>query len=505
MAVTVASRSNANTPSDDRDAIISDIRKICPTGRIVFVSGNFNIIHPGHLRLLNFAAECGDCLILGIIDDRSRETLLPATLRLEGAASIGVVDYAFILREPVVDFISRLKPEVVVKGKEYEDQYNPELAAITAYGGKLLFSSGEVRFSSLDLLRKEIHDADFPKVQRSLDYLDRHGISLNELRSIIANFSKLRVVVIGDLIVDEYITCEPLGMSQEDPTIVVSPIERDRFVGGAGCVASHIAGLGAYVRYFCVTGDDETSQYAQQCLSQRNVRFDFLADGSRPTTLKQRFRAGNKTLLRVSHLRQHDIDANLIETMYDKVIEGLEGANVLIFSDFNYGCLPQTLVDRIREFCIKRGIMMAADSQASSQMSDVSRFHSVAILTPTEHEARIAMRDSRSGLVVLADALCRKANAENVLITLASEGALIHSPRSGGGSITTDRLPAFNTAPKDVTGAGDSLLTCATLVLAAGADIWRAAYLGSLAAAFQVGRIGNHAITAADLLSELHE
>ncbi len=489
--------------NDDMDTLVQRLRAACPSGRIVFVSGNFNIIHPGHLRLFNFAKECGDLLVVGISPDGPRNVLLPAELRLESIQSIGVVDHAFILRIPVEEFISRLKPAVVVKGKEYETQYNSELEVVESYGGKLLFSSGEVLFSSLDLLRKELHGAESQLTNKASEYLERHHIKFKDLVSLFQNFGKLRVVVIGDLIIDEYITCDALGMSQEDPTIVLSPINKDRFVGGAGCVATHILGLGAHVDYFCVTGKDEVARYAAETLQSYKLSFEFFEDVTRPTTLKQRFRANNKTLLRVSHLRQHSIDSELADALLQKALIAINSADVLIFSDFNYGCLPQALVERLTEHCIKRGVMMVADSQASSQVSDVSRFRNMRLITPTEHEARLAMRDAHSGLAILAEALRRKANAEHVVVTLGSEGLLIQTPDPVTGVVMTDRLPAFNTFPKDVTGAGDSLLACSTLALASGADIWRSAYVGSVAAGYQVSRIGNRPITTAELLAEL--
>jgi bifunctional ADP-heptose synthase (sugar kinase/adenylyltransferase) len=186
-----------------------------------------------------------------------------------------------------------------------------------------------------------------------------------------------------------------------------------------------------------------------------------------------------------------------------KITAALENANVLMFSDFNYGCLPQPLVDRLRMHCIERGIMMTADSQASSQFGDVSRFKCTNVLTPTEYEARLAMRDSQSGLAVLAERLRQEAKADHVVVTLAKEGVLIQSWDHSIGTSITDRIPAFNTSPKDVTGAGDSLFTCVSLALAAGADIWRSAYLGSVAAALQVSRVGNQPITRDSLVAEL--
>src|SRR5262245_45659645 len=98
--------------------------------RLVFVSGNFNIVHPGHLRLLKFAADCGDFLVVGVSADSSPAVTVPAAMRLEGVRAIGIVDYAFLLDERPENFIARLKPAVVVKGKEFESKRNPERAAV---------------------------------------------------------------------------------------------------------------------------------------------------------------------------------------------------------------------------------------------------------------------------------------------------------------------------------------------------------------------------------------
>jgi len=163
--------------------------------------------------------------------------------------------------------------------------------------------------------------------------------------------------------------------------------------------------------------------------------------------------------------------------------------------------MPQALVDHIIELGNRHGVPMAADSQASSQMSNVSRFRGMKLITPTEREARLALRDSNSGLAVVAEALREQAQAENVIVTLGTEGILLHAKNSE--EWITDRLPAFNTAPKDPAGAGDCLLTCTAMALCSGMDIWQSVYLGSIAAACQVARVGNTPLTQVELISEI--
>jgi bifunctional ADP-heptose synthase (sugar kinase/adenylyltransferase) len=203
-------------------------------------------------------------------------------------------------------------------------------------------------------------------------------------------------------------------------------------------------------------------------------------------------------------LKRHELAAELQARLLAEVEARISSTDLIVFSDFNYGTLPQWLVDRIVEIANARGVPMVADSQSSSQVGDVSRFPGMMLLKPTEREARLALRDFQSGLVVVAQALADKSRARNVAMTLGSEGVLVHAnllkPGLGG---VTDKLPAFNHAPKDAAGAGDSFLVSASLALATGADIWQSSFLGSIAAACQVSRVGNIPITAQDLIAEI--
>ena len=139
----------------------------------------------------------------------------------------------------------------------------------------------------------------------------RHSINLERLKIIIGKFSNLKICVIGDLIVDEYINCQPLGMSQEDPTIVVTPIDTKKYIGGAGIVAAHAAGLGAEVDFFTVAGNDNSKKFAKEVLKNFKVNANIFIDESRPTTLKQRYRSRGKSMLRVSYLHQDAISLEI--------------------------------------------------------------------------------------------------------------------------------------------------------------------------------------------------
>lgn len=465
----------------------------------VFVYGDFNILHPGHLRLLKFAKNSGNYLIVGVNRDNNSSKSQTELIRLESIKATSYVDEAFIMNMSAVEWIKKYKPDIVVKGKEHETKKNKELNILKTYGGKLLFNTGEIGFASLDLLKKEFQNATYT-VDHNNIYLQRHNITFKSLFDTIEKFKNLKVLVIGDTIVDEYVSCEPLGMSQEDPTIVVSPLVSDKFIGGAAVVACHARTLGATVNFISVVGKDDNHSYVKKGLEDLKIHADLYIDETRPTTLKQRFRANGKTLLRVNHLKQHKISKDIEKLIFENISKNINDYDLIIFSDFSYGVLTQSLIDNISLLGKKNNILMSADSQSSSQVGDISKFKDMTLVTPTEREIRLSLNDFESGLVVLSEKLHEKINAKYIFTTLGAEGILIYNHND---KLLTDNISALASIVKDVSGAGDSLLVTASMVLATKRNIWESAYLGSLSAATQVSRVGNIPIKKSELLKEL--
>lgn len=469
--------------------------------KVVFVSGRFNVLHPGHVRLLQFARSCGDKLIVGVESDSlaGKNAFVPEDLRLEGVRSCAVVDEAFLVDSSIVDAIQRLKPAVVVKGREHESGLNPEKGVLATYGGKLLFNSGEVTFTSRELIRREFSLPARQSWGVPIEFMTRHGISVERLRELLRQFAELRVLVVGDLIVDEYVTCDALGMSQEDPTLVVKPVDSKRFVGGAGIVAAHAAGLGAASCLVSVVGVDQEAEFAQGALKHFGVRGTFFADETRPTTLKTRYRCQGKTLLRVSRLHEAPVGTTVAGALIDWADSQFKKTDVVLFSDFNYGVLSQGVVEDLAGRFKASGATLCADSQSSSQIGDVSRFRGMDLLTPTEREARLSVRNTGDGLAVLGEALRSRAQAKHLILKLGQEGALVCPQNGPEQPWPPDRIEALNPSPKDVAGAGDSMLVASGMALAVGASIWEAACIGSIAAAIQVGRVGNTPISLGEM------
>jgi rfaE bifunctional protein kinase chain/domain len=467
-----------------------------------FVSGNFFVLHPGHIRFLRFAAGIAERLVIGVRDTHPSSQYPTPSERVEALQALNLTGEIVLISEPLEVVLQHYKPDVVVKGSEYRNLYNQELDVINSWSGEIVFSSGDSNYSGSELLRLASSKDSSVHFSRPSEFIRRHHCELDRLKSLTSKFGDLRVLVLGDLIVDEYIECEPLGLSREDPTIVISPVEEARFVGGAGIVAAHAQSLGAKAEFITLTGDDEAAVFAKQRLASFGVSTVALTDPTRPTTVKRRYRCESKTMLRVNRLSQDDasleIQRAMIETVYDRAPD----LDLIIFSDFNYGALPQHVVDEIVAIGKFHGCAIVADSQSSSQTGDSSRFRGVTLLAATEYEARIALRNHVSGLSVIGTELLRAAAAQMLLLKLGGSGLVFLSEDAMPSDL--DRLPALNQAPVDVAGAGDAMLVAAGLSLAAGSTLAQAAYIGSLAAAIQVSRLGNTPLASQDLSRALH-
>jgi rfaE bifunctional protein kinase chain/domain len=252
-----------------------------------------------------------------------------------------------------------------------------------------------------------------------------------------------------------------------------------------------------------VTGEDEPSGWAQEKAHEYELESFKVVDANRPTTLKQRYRSGTQTLLKISHLTQDFLDSEKEAELIEKFAKLAGNLDVLILSDFSYGVLSPQLVERILAVATQHGVFVSADSQSSSQIGNLGKFKDIDLICATEREARLELKDNTSGLVVLAESLRRELNSTHLLLKMGGDGVLISGQDQGGETLATDEIAAINRNPIDSSGAGDSMLAGASLALACGATIYEAALIGSVLAGIQVGRLGNVPITQATVKSIL--
>jgi rfaE bifunctional protein kinase chain/domain len=469
---------------------------------VIMCHGAFDIVHPGHLRHLLYAKGKADLLIASLTADEhilkaDHRPYIPQELRAANLAALEMVDYVVIDPNPTpIANIRRLQPDFFAKGYEYFAQGVPpqtqeEIDTLEAYGGEMVFTPGDIVYSSSRLI--ETHAPRLP-VEKLLALMESESLDFSDLRQTLRALSELTVHVVGDTIVDAYSHCALLGAAPKSATFSVRLEHTDLFTGGAGIVARHVRAAGAAVTFSTVLGDDELRDFVLGELEPSGVECRPLVDRTRPTTRKERYIASGHKLLQVDSVDNRPIGERLIRGLGQALRD--TAADVVIFSDFRHGIFNRQTLPRLRKD-IPPAVLKVADSQVSSRWGNILDFTDFDLLTPNEREARFALGDQDSVVRPLASELFRQAHCRNLILKLGERGIIgYRSPGPMPREFFT--IESFVRTLVDPVGAGDALLAYASLALAASGNIVTASILGSVAAAITCERQGNVPVTPAE-------
>jgi len=470
--------------------------------KLVLCQGHFNIIHPGHLRFLEFAKQQGNVLIVAVqginwLEEQNKSVFFEEKERARSVASLHNIDKVIIFNDiSILNIIEAVKPDVYVRGEEFNDQIQhikTEIDLVEKLGGKVVFSAGQIEYTSSSFLDDDLPDLDAKNRNLFKSALNRQNISISSLKNCCNLFKKANILVIGDTIVDHYIACDALGMSAEAPILNIRELEAKSFVGGAAVVSRHVKALGANCHYISAIGDDDPGRFVQNELKNDDIVAKLLIDSTRQTTFKIRYMVGSQKIIRISRLQEHHISQKIQDQILDYINSIAGNLDGIIMSDFNYGMITPYLIDQIYEISNRHGIKLFGDSQSSSQIGDVKKFVNFDLITPTEREARIALGDNYNGLEKIAMTLLEMINVKNLVITLGENGFLVYQnlPENGDKVVKSQHFPALTVNPVDVVGAGDSLLSAFSLAMCSGANPVEAAAIGAIVASIAVNKVGN--------------
>ncbi|MFQ5461255.1 MAG: PfkB family carbohydrate kinase [Phycisphaerae bacterium] len=483
---------------------------------IVQCHGCFDIVHPGHIRYLEFARQQGDILVVSITGDSdvgkgADRPYIPQELRAENLAALMFVDFVCVTAQPTAaEILQQVKPDVYVKGREYENSTDPaflvEKRVVETHGGRMIFSSGETVFSSTKLIERMPQSEDFDAHKLAL-FCQRREIANDSLEAMVQRFQDLRVLIVGDIVLDRYVTCDAYGVASEAP--VLSLIERDqrRFVGGAAIVARHVRALGAqaFLLSSAAAPDDADTAMVQRILDDEGVASHLIE--SRPNLVeKTRFLADDTKVLKVDRAHCCPLDS-ISERHAAQVLEQQSRlADAVIFCDFGYGTITGSLLARVLPTLRQNVRTLTAD--VSSGCANPLHFHHADLLCPTEREVRAMLNDYESGLSAVAWQLLEQTSARHLFVTLEKRGMVVFERQSQdrrsiewSGRLKSDQLPSFADRIVDRLGCGDALLAAATLALASGATVHQTAYAGNAAAAVEIAAEGNLPVSSRQLLA----
>ncbi|MDE2580649.1 MAG: D-glycero-beta-D-manno-heptose-7-phosphate kinase [Rhodospirillales bacterium] len=319
------------------------------------------------------------------------------------------------------------------------------------------------------------------------------------LAPLVAGFATARVLVIGDLILDRYVTGQAGRLSPEAPIPVLRPDATRAVAGGAANVAANIAELGGRAVLVGLTGQDVGSTDLRRLLAAiPSVRPMLVEDPDRPTTTKTRFMAGSHQLLRLDEERAQPPAAPVAAALCAAFDAALPEVDVVVLSDYAKGVLAGPVLDHVLAAAAAAGRRVVADPKRA----DFAAYHGATILTPNEAELRLADGDP------LADTGAVEAAAARALAATGGEAVLVTRSEKGVAMVRRDarplHLPARAREVADVSGAGDTLVAALAVALAAGADLPAAARLANITAGLSVAKRGTATVSAHEVLGALH-
>lgn len=466
--------------------------------KIVHCHGVFDLLHIGHIKHLKKAKELGNKLVVTITPDRfvnkgPGRPVFNQILRSESIAAIECVDYVAINDTSTAVYpINVLKPNFYCKGKDYRNlkdditgEIKNEIKALKSIKGNIIFTS-EITFSSSNLINKS---TDFFSTQQKkiIKNISKKSNFLN-LKKKIDNFKKLRILVIGETIIDQYNFCEAIGKSGKEPILVFKEIKQDQYLGGVLGIVRNLSQFTKNITVLSMLG--ENKDYLKDIKKElpKNFKLNFIYKKNSPTIVKKRFvdSISHSKVVGTYNLNDEILDKKN-ELIFNKLLnKEIRKHDLIIVSDYGHGLISKKSAITI----CKKSKFLALNAQINASnigyhtIRNYNRFNSLII---NEKEIRHEMRDKIGKLESLMKKLALEKNIKNLIVTKGESGSILYNKKMN----KYFYADAFAKKVVDKIGAGDTMLSLIGPCLKNNIDHETTLLIGSLAAAHSVETIGN--------------
>jgi len=464
---------------------------------VVHCHGVFDLMHIGHIRHFEQAKRLGDVLVVTVTPDRyvnkgPNRPVFSEAYRAGAIAALACVDFVAVNEWPMAtDTIRIVRPDIFVKGSEYREAAKDRTGAIAAeqeviesVGGKLAFTE-DVVFSSSNLLNR--YFGLFPEgTERFLtEFSASH--SSDEILGYLDRASSLKVLVLGEAIVDDYQYCETLGKSGKEPVLAARYLSSERFAGGILAVANHVAAFSDAVAVLTVIGESDSQEDFISSQLRNGVDKIFLHAPGAPTIVKTRFLESYPFQKLFEVYRMGDLDRYRAVTrdLCDRLSQILPRYDAVVVADYGHGMITP----EVAEVLSSQAPFLAVNTQVNAGnhgFNTISRYRRADYICISERELRLDARSHERDLRSIVADTSERLACERLVITRGEQGCLCY--RRGEGFC---EVPAFTGRVVDRVGAGDAVLSITALCAVLHAPMNIIGFIGSCVGASAVGVVGN--------------
>jgi len=465
--------------------------------RLAQCHGVFDLLHPGHIHLFEEARRVADVLVVSLTADDyvnkgPDRPVFNQRLRAESIAALLVVDYVAVTEAPTaVEAILKLRPDFYVKGREdahdegdLTNRIAEEEAAVRAVGGQV-YVTDDITFSSTNLLNN--YFAVFsPEADEYLRRF-RQRYSAAQVICKLRTLQSLRVLVLGDIIIDEYHYCAVMGKSSKSPTLTARFLSAERHAGGALAVANHVAGYASEVHLLTYLGDPAEDEAFVRSRLKPNVQEHLIQQPGRPTVVKRRYVAPFQTvkMFEVCWLNSEQPAASAESELLAQLERLLPQCDLVIVADFGHGSMGSRTI----EWLAAHPGFLAVNAQTNSAnlgYNLITRYSRADYICIDEEEMRLANHNRYGSLAEITRQTADAMRCQIASVTLGDRGSLTYAP---GQDII--HAPVFSTDVVDSVGAGDAYLSVTSLCARAGYAPELIGFIGNCVGALAVRIVGN--------------
>ena len=473
---------------------INDIVAAAAGRPVVLCAGVFDLLHVGVVRHLERAKKLGGVLVVAVTGDEhaaaaTYHAAFAEASRAEAVAAVGCVDFVTVCDAPTAaGLIARLRPAVYAPWDEPADPAGraAEAEAVAALGGRIVHPDGAARAGGARAARAALsaeaqaYVRGFAAARPAADVLAH----LDRLRG-------LRVLVVGEAIIDEYQYCESLGKSGKEPILAVRYLSEERFAGGVVAIANQVAEFCDRVGVVSLVGGRDPHPGFLRDRLRPNVVPTFVPVPGAPTVLKRRIveRYPFQKLFEI-YVMEPDVPDDVSAVLAARLGEIVPEYDAVVVADYGHGMMTPEVVDLV----CARAKFLAVNTQtnaANQGFNTVSKYPRADFVCVSEKELRLEARNRRKPLAELVAGVADRMGCGRVLITRGQSGCVCYE---GGADPVT--IPAFAVRTVDRVGAGDAVLGVAAPLAAAGVPADVAGFLGNAVGAQAVEVVGNREVVS---------
>lgn len=480
---------------DDLVKVVGELQRQGKT--VVQSHGVFDIIHPGIIQHLNEAGSWGDVLVVTVIKDKDvrrgpGRPVFPDRLRAENVAALEVVDYACVVDDDIpFEAVKRLNPDIFAKGQAYKERNRKIHRKIFKeerelyFGKSKLIETKSFSFSASEIINRFLRI--YPEeVQLFLRKFARK-YSFDDIARRIDSLSDLKVLIIGDSIIDEYHFCSPMGKSAKAQLVVNQYLGHEIYPGGVLAIANHVAAVCKEVTLITMLGQENSREdFIRENLNPLiKGTYFYREDG--PTVIKKRYidQHNNQKLFEINYIKNQYITGITETAIIDFLRDEIPRHDLVMVADFGHGLVTQRVVQAMGNYAHLLAVN-AQTNAANVGFNLITKYRGPRFVCVSEDEARLAMQNKIDDISVVAKELANTLETARLIVTLGKKGSL-GVDRPGQLHFT----PIFSPKVVDTVGAGDAVFSYTALCSAKGLPLDLTAFVGNMVGALAVQIMGN--------------